>query len=178
MELRQQFFDDVPMHVGQAAVDAVVAEGELGVVDAEQVQDRGVDVVDLGGCVAVGRLVAQLVAFARNDAALDAAAAEPVREDIRVVVAALAALRAAASGRTRSSTGRSCRRAGRAASDPESAPPRRAPCRAPAGRDRASTSSCESQLRRGKPLSLPLQICTKRTPRSSSRRATRHLRPK
>ena len=39
-------------------------------------------------------------------------------------------------------------------------------------------SSCESQLRRGKPLSAPLQTCTKRTPRSSSRRAIRQLRPK
>ena len=39
-------------------------------------------------------------------------------------------------------------------------------------------SSWESQLRRGKPLSLPLQICTNRTPRSTSRRATMHLVPK
>ena len=39
-------------------------------------------------------------------------------------------------------------------------------------------SSWLSQFRRGKPLSAPLQTCTKRTPRSSSRRATRHARPK
>ena len=46
--------DHVPVHVGQPAVDAVVADGQLRVVDAEQVQDRGVDVVDLGR-VACGR---------------------------------------------------------------------------------------------------------------------------
>ena len=44
------------MHVGQPAVDAVVADGQLRVVDAEQVQDRGVDVVDLGRVFAVGGL--------------------------------------------------------------------------------------------------------------------------
>ena len=33
------------MDVGQAALDAVVVEGELLVVDAEQVQDGGVKVV-------------------------------------------------------------------------------------------------------------------------------------
>ena len=57
----------MPVDVGQAAVDAVVAEGEPLVVDAEQVQDRGVEVV------AVGRLVAAcqrpLVALAVGDAA-------------------------------------------------------------------------------------------------------------
>ena len=34
--------------VGQPAVDAVVAEGQPGVVDAQQVQDRGVQVVAVG----------------------------------------------------------------------------------------------------------------------------------
>ena len=35
--------------VGQALVAAVVQERELLVVEAHQVQDRGVDVVDVGG---------------------------------------------------------------------------------------------------------------------------------
>ena len=38
----------MPVNVGQAAVDAVVAERELGVVDPHQVQDRGVEVVAVG----------------------------------------------------------------------------------------------------------------------------------
>ena len=44
------------MHVGQAEVAAGVAVGEPGVVEAEQVQDRGVQVVD------VDRLLDGLVA--------------------------------------------------------------------------------------------------------------------
>ena len=35
------------MHVGQAEVAAGVAEGEAFVVEAEQVQDRGLQVVDV-----------------------------------------------------------------------------------------------------------------------------------
>ena len=45
---RKHLFDHMPVHVGQAAVDAVVAEREPGVVDAQQVQDRRVQVVAVG----------------------------------------------------------------------------------------------------------------------------------
>ena len=52
------------MHVGQAVVPALVLERQPGVVDAQAVQDRGVQVVDVdrvrGDVVAevVGRAVA------------------------------------------------------------------------------------------------------------------------
>ena len=36
----------MPMHVGQTALDSVVIEGELLAIQAQQVQDRGVEVVD------------------------------------------------------------------------------------------------------------------------------------
>ena len=36
----------MPVNVGEPAVDAVVADGELRVIDAEQVHHRGVDVID------------------------------------------------------------------------------------------------------------------------------------
>ena len=65
----------MPVHVGQAAVDAVVAEGQPGVVDAEQVQDGGVEVVAVGGVL--DGLVRPLVAGAVGDAPLDAAAGQP-----------------------------------------------------------------------------------------------------
>ncbi len=55
------------MHIGQPAVDAVVADGELGVVDSQEVQDGGVDIVDLGRVLAAERLVAKLVAGAVGD---------------------------------------------------------------------------------------------------------------
>jgi len=43
---RDQFFDDLSMHVGEAEVAAGVAIGELGVVEAHELEDRGVQVVD------------------------------------------------------------------------------------------------------------------------------------
>ena len=78
--------------VGEPAVDAVVPYGELGVVDAQQVKNRGVHVVDQGGVLAVQRLVAPLVAFPMGDAAADTTAAKPVGEDKGIVVAAFASL--------------------------------------------------------------------------------------
>ena len=48
IDSRNDLLDHVPVHVGQAAVDAVVAEGQPLVVDAEQVQHRGVQVVAVG----------------------------------------------------------------------------------------------------------------------------------
>ena len=59
------------MHVGEAAVDAAGAEGEAGVVDAEEVEDGGANVVDLGGVFAVERAVAPFVAGAVADAPRD-----------------------------------------------------------------------------------------------------------
>ena len=52
--LRQQLRHHVSMHVGQAEIAALEAVGQLGVVEAEQVQDRGVQVV---GVDFVGRRV-------------------------------------------------------------------------------------------------------------------------
>ena len=82
------------MHIRQPAVDAVVADGEFFVIDAEEVHHGGVDVVAGRRIGAVERLVAPLVALASSDPSLNAAAAEPVGEDVGVVVAAFAALRA------------------------------------------------------------------------------------
>lgn len=43
--LGEQGLEDVAVDVGEAAVNAVVAESKAGVVEAEQVEERGVDVV-------------------------------------------------------------------------------------------------------------------------------------
>ena len=105
---------------------AVVAVRQLRVVEAEQVQDGGVQVVDADAID--GGLVADLVGLAVVDAALDAAAGEPGREGVRVVVAArlLACSSAAAppaAGRTRRPRSPASSRAGRAASGRVSRPP-------------------------------------------------------
>ena len=90
--LCQDVPDHVPVHVREAAVGAVVSEGQLLVIEAEEVQDGGVDIVTLGEALAVGRFEAPFVALSVGEAAFDAAAGEPVGEDEGVMVAALAAL--------------------------------------------------------------------------------------
>ena len=92
--LGQQARDDLAMHIGEAAVNAVVAPGEFGVVNAEKLKHRRMDVINLGGIAPVERFIAPLVAFADGNAAFYAAAAQPVGENIRVMIAALTALRA------------------------------------------------------------------------------------
>ena len=80
------------MDIGEPSVNPVVAHGQLFVVDAELVQDGGVNVVAGSRVVAVGGAEAPFVAFAIRHAALDAPAGEPVCEHKRVVIPALAAL--------------------------------------------------------------------------------------
>ena len=78
----------LPGHVGQPEVAALEAVGQPLVVDAEQVQHRGVQVVDVDDVL--DGVVAELVGRAVGDAALDAAAGQPDREALDVVVAAVA----------------------------------------------------------------------------------------
>ncbi len=80
------------MHVGQAAIDPVVANGEPLVIDSQQVQHGGVNVVNLGGMIAVERFVAPFVGGAVTHARLHPSAAKPVGEYVRVVIATFATL--------------------------------------------------------------------------------------
>ena len=45
-QLGQQVVDDLPVHIGQPEIAAGVAVGQLLVIDAQDVQQRGVQVVD------------------------------------------------------------------------------------------------------------------------------------
>src|SRR5262249_60378524 len=65
--------------------------GELGVLQAKQVEPRRLDVVDADAVF--NSLVAELARLAVVHSALDAAAGQPDREGLRVVVAALRTLR-------------------------------------------------------------------------------------
>ena len=60
--LRQNLSHDPPVHVGQPVVAALELEGQPRVVDAEQVQDRGVQVVDVDRVG--GDVVAEVVGLA------------------------------------------------------------------------------------------------------------------
>jgi hypothetical protein len=74
--------DQFPMNVRQPHVAAAPAVGLAGVVDAEEVEHRGVQVVDLAG--AVDHLVAVVVGGAVDRAAADAGAGEPDGEAVGV----------------------------------------------------------------------------------------------
>jgi len=86
---RQNVFDDMSMYIGQAAFDAVVVEAQAFVVEAEQVEQRGVEVVD---CRHVfDGFVAEFVGGSVAESALYACSGEPDGEAGGVVVAAACA---------------------------------------------------------------------------------------
>ena len=90
--LALDFLDHVTVDVGQATIDPIVSHEELRVIDAQQIQDGGVDVVDLGRITSIQRLIAPLITWPIGRAALNATAGQPVREDERIVIAPSAAL--------------------------------------------------------------------------------------
>ena len=77
--------------VGQAVVAALVGVRELAVVEAQGVEQGGLEVVDGDGVFDGG--VAELVGRAVDVAPLEAAAGQPEREAVAVVVAAVGPLR-------------------------------------------------------------------------------------
>src|SRR5262245_15888174 len=77
--------------IREATVDAVVAERELRVVDAEQMQDRGVEIVTRRR--PGRRLPRPAIAFPVCDPRLDSRTGEPRDEGAAVVIAAVAPLR-------------------------------------------------------------------------------------
>ena len=75
------------MDVGEAGVAALVFEGQAGVVDAEEVEHRGMQVVDVDGVG--GDVVGEVVGLAEGEAALDAGTGEEDGEAAGMVVAAV-----------------------------------------------------------------------------------------
>ncbi len=86
--LREDLLDHMSVDICQAAVDAVVVEAQFLVIQPEQVQRGGVQVVAVGGIL--GGFEAEVVGAAVGGAAFDAAAREPCGECSGVVVAAFA----------------------------------------------------------------------------------------
>src|SRR4051794_22774484 len=88
----EQFLDDAGrLDAGQALVEALVPHREALVVEAEQLEDGGVEVADVDGVL--DDVVAEVVRLAVDRAALDAAAGHPHGEAARVMVAAVVGLR-------------------------------------------------------------------------------------
>src|SRR5262249_36951526 len=88
--LCQNPFDHPPAVDRRPFVAAVVRVDQLLVVEAEAVQEGGVEVVDVGGLI--NGVEADLVGSTVGDAALDPTPGHPGREAPGVVVAAVAAL--------------------------------------------------------------------------------------
>ena len=86
IRLGQELGNHLACHVCEPVRPALEFEGQALVVDAEQVQERGVEVVDVDRVF--DDRVAEVVGAAEGDAALDAAAGQPDAEGVLVMVAA------------------------------------------------------------------------------------------
>src|SRR3954452_16990024 len=84
---RQDFMNYVTVHIRKAKVAARVTVRQLLVVETQQVQEGGVQVVDVDGIL--HGTEAELVGGAVDLSALDAAAGHPDREAVRVVIASV-----------------------------------------------------------------------------------------
>ena len=80
-------FHHIPMHIREAIVAALESEGEPRVIQAELVEQRGVQIMNVDGIA--GDVVAEVVGLAVHDAGPDAAAGHPHGEAATVVITAV-----------------------------------------------------------------------------------------
>ena len=71
----KNFLHHMPRHIGQAEMAALVEIGEAGVIESHQVQDRGMEVVNVDGIL--GDVVAEVIGRAVDDAGFHATAGHP-----------------------------------------------------------------------------------------------------
>src|SRR5262245_3951656 len=83
--LRDQLTNHTAVDVGQPKIAARIAVRESLVVEPEQVQNRGVQIVDVHAIL--DRAEAELIGRAMHVAAADAAASEPRRKTPMIVIA-------------------------------------------------------------------------------------------
>src|SRR5579885_1727362 len=82
----QNLLDQLAVNVGQAEVASGVAISKLRVIEAQQVEHRGMQVVDMHAVL--DRLEAEFVGRADNLPPLDAATGQPASKAIMIVIAA------------------------------------------------------------------------------------------
>ena len=85
--LRNQLLHHLAMHIGQPEVAAGVAIGELLVIEAEQLQDRGVQIVDVHRFSTALKPNSSVAPV--HVAAFHAAAGQPDGEAVVIVIAAV-----------------------------------------------------------------------------------------
>jgi len=83
--LSDELGNDFARDVGEAEVAALEAVGEAGVVEAEEVEQCGVKVVDVNGVF--DRFEAKVVSLAKDLSALDTATGHPNAEGVGMMVA-------------------------------------------------------------------------------------------
>src|SRR5271166_5926600 len=82
----QDVLDDVPVHVGQAKVAAGVSISQALMIEPEELEHRGVQVVDMN--FAFDRLKTEFIGLAMGVPPLDAAAGQNGRESAVVMTSA------------------------------------------------------------------------------------------
>ena len=86
-DLGEEVFDDVAMDIGEAEVTAAVSVGEFLVIEAEKVEHRRVEVVNVD--LVFDGLKSEVVGRAVNVPGFDSAARHPGGEAVVVVIAAV-----------------------------------------------------------------------------------------
>ena len=85
--LGQYRLHDISVHVGEPVMAALIFEGQLRVVDAKEVQNRSVQIVDVDG---VGRdVVGKIIGLAERETWFNSSAGEPNGETAGMMVAAV-----------------------------------------------------------------------------------------
>ena len=84
--LGENFFDDLAVDIGEAEIATLEAVGHAGVIEAEEMEGGGLEIVDMDG---VGEDIdAEVIGFAVGDAWFDATAGHPRGVSVGMVVAA------------------------------------------------------------------------------------------
>lgn len=82
--------NDVAVDVSEAAVDAVLADGELLVIDSHEVEDSGVKIVAVGG--ALSSLKGEVITLTVRGASFDAGSCHPGDEGATIMIASVRTL--------------------------------------------------------------------------------------
>lgn len=85
MALRQQIFYHFAVDIGQTEVSTSISVGEIFVIETEQVENGGVEIVDVDGIF--DGFEAEIVGLAVLIAAADAATCHPHSEAVMIVIA-------------------------------------------------------------------------------------------
>src|SRR5262245_36982615 len=82
---QQNSFHDFPMDVREPALDAIVVEGQFGVIKSEQVQDRRVKIMN--GHRIFTREISDFIRRAEADSLSHSCAGQETGESVRVMIA-------------------------------------------------------------------------------------------